>query len=61
MDCSAPTAQVPLSPPGPVPALPDIYIYYLLPTYNKNLTTLPTPVLTGLRLFPRPPNPISYP
>ena len=40
MDCSAPIAQVPLSPPGPVPALPAIF-YILLPIYNKNLTTSP--------------------
>jgi len=41
MDYSAPIAQVPLSPPGTVPALPAIYIYYLLSIYNKNLAISP--------------------
>jgi len=31
MDCSSPVAQVPLSPPGPVPVPPAIYVYmYIL-------------------------------
>ena len=44
MDCSALIAQVPLSPPRPVPALPAIYIHLLPTAYlQQESRHLPTP------------------
>jgi len=55
---------VPLSPPGPVPALPAIYIYYLLPIYNRSLTTSPYQCSSASTCFlglPTPPNGVVAP
>jgi len=64
MDCSLLVAQMPLSPPGPVPALPNIYDtgYYLHPpflTYESRHCRAPFLIL--MRLLPRSVYSISYP